>query len=109
MDFGGTLTGAGLGALAGLGLGGPHHQAGDPAVGGLVGAGLGFVADVATRVTTEIIVIDFQITERLSEEEDITGQKIEKSQVVTDSKVLGGMGTTPDFPTHKIKKAWLHF
>ena len=101
MNFQDTLTGAGLGALAGLGIGGPHHYGGGAAVGGLVGAGLGFVADVATRVRTEIMVIEFQITERLSEEEDITGQKVEKTEIITDTKVMGGMGTKPDAPTSK--------
>lgn len=101
MNFEGTLTGAGLGALAGLGIGGPHHYGTGAAVGGLVGAGLGFVADVATRVRTEIMVIEFQITERLSEEEDITGQKVEKTEIITDTKVMGGMGTKPDAPTSK--------
>lgn len=88
MDFGGTVTGAGLGALAGLGIGagvgGPGHRAGGAiigsGVGGVIGAGLGFAADMATRVRTEIIVIEFQITERLSEEEDITGQRVTGEQ-----------------------------
>jgi len=101
MNFGDTLTGAGIGALAGLGLGGPHHRAGGAAVGGVIGAGLGFAADIATRVKTEIIVVDFQITERLSEGEDITGQQVQKTEVVTDTKVMGGMGTQPDLPTSK--------
>jgi hypothetical protein len=73
MNFQDTMTGAGLGALAGLGIGGPHHYAGGAIAGGLIGAGIGFAADLATRVRTEIMVIEFQITERLSEEEDITG------------------------------------
>ena len=101
MNFQDSLTGAGLGALAGLGLGGPHHRAGGAAVGGLLGAGIGFAADVATRVRTEVIVIEFQITERLSEEEDITGQKVRKTEIITDTKVMGGMGTKPDIPTSK--------
>jgi uncharacterized protein YgiM (DUF1202 family) len=80
MSFEGTLTGSGIGALAGLGIGaGPHGSARGAAigggVGGVIGAGLGFAADMATRVRTEIIVVEFQITERLSEEEDITGQQ----------------------------------
>ncbi len=99
MDFGGTLTGAGLGALAGLGIGGPQHYGTGAAVGGILGAGVGFAADMLTRIRTEILVIEFQITERLSEEEDITGQKIDKSEHVSESKVLGGMGTKPDAPT----------
>ena len=99
MNFQDTLTGAGLGALAGLGLGGPHHYGGGAAVGGVIGAGLGFAADLATRVRTEIIVVDFQITERLSKEEDIIGQKVEKKEIITDVKILGGMGTQPDLPT----------
>ncbi len=102
MNFGGTLTGAGLGALAGLGIGGPHHYGTGAAVGGILGAGLGFVADLATRVRTEIMVIEFQITERLSEQEDITGQKVTESEYISETKVLGGMGTRPDFPTSKM-------
>jgi hypothetical protein len=101
MNFQDTLTGAGLGALAGLGLGGPHHYAGGAAVGGIIGSGIGFAADLATRVRTEIIVVDFQITERLSREEDITGQKVEKREHVIESKVLGAIGTKPDLPTSK--------
>jgi len=101
MSWEGTLTGAGLGALTGLGLGGPHHYGTGAAVGGILGAAAGFVADVATRIKTEIIVIEFRITERLSPEEDITGQKVEKSEYTTESKVLGGMGTRPDLPTSK--------
>lgn len=102
MGFQDTLTGAGLGALAGLGLGGPHHRVGGAAVGGLIGAGVGLVADLATRVRTEVIVIDFQITERLSPAEDITGQKVRETEITIDAKVMGGMGTRPDFPTSKI-------
>jgi len=101
MNFEGTVTGAGLGALAGLGIGGPHHYAGGAIAGGLIGAGIGFVADVATRVKTEIIVIEFQITERLSEQEDLTGQQVDKTEIITDTKVMGGMGTQPDLPTSK--------
>jgi len=101
MNFEGTVTGAGLGALAGLGIGGPHHYAGGAIAGGLIGAGIGFVADVATRVKTEIIVIEFQITERLSEQEDVTGQQVGKTEIITDTKVMGGMGTQPDLPTSK--------
>jgi len=101
MNFQDTMTGAGLGALAGLGIGGHHHYAGGAAAGGLIGAGIGFAADLATRVKTQITVIDFQITERLSEGEDITGQQVQKTEVVTDTKVLGGMGTQPDLPTSK--------
>ena len=102
MDFKGTLTGAGLGALAGLGIGGHHHYGTGAAVGGLVGAGLGFAADLATKIRTEILVIEFQITERLSEQENITGQKVEESEYVSESRVMGGMGTRPDAPTSKM-------
>jgi hypothetical protein len=85
MSFEGTVTGAGLGALAGLGLGaGPNGSVRGAAigsgVGGAIGAGLGFAADMATRVRTEIIVIEFQLTERLSEEEDIIGQRVIEEQ-----------------------------
>jgi hypothetical protein len=102
MDWGGTLTGTGLGALAGLGIGGPHHYGTGAAVGGLLGVGLGFVADIATRIRTEILVIEFQITERLSEEEDITRQKVTESKYVSETKVMGAMGTKPDLPTSKL-------
>lgn len=98
MSWEGTLTGTGIGALTGLGLGG---SATSTAVGGVFGAAAGFVADLATRVKTEIIVIEFRITERLSPEEDITGQKVEKTEIVTDTKVMGGMGIRPDLPTSK--------
>jgi hypothetical protein len=109
MNFEGTLTGAGIGALAGLGIGagagGPHHRAGGAAigagVGGMIGAGVGFAADMATRVRAEIIVIEFQITERLSEEEDITGQQLEKREHIMQKKVMGAIGTVPDAPTSK--------
>jgi len=101
MNFEGTLTGANLGALTGLGLAGHHRYAGGAVVGGLLGAGLGFAADMATRVRTEIIIVEFQITERLSEQEDITGQQVQKTEIVTDTKVMGAMGTMPDLPTSK--------
>lgn len=104
MSFQNTLTGAGLGALTGLGLGAihsPHSAVIGGGVGGVIGMGLGFAADVATRVRTEIIVIDFQITERLSQEEDITGQKVRETEIVSERKILGGMGTKPDIPTSK--------
>lgn len=81
MGFEGTVTGAGLGALAGLGLGaGPRGSYGGAAIGsgigGVLGAGAGFALDMATRVRTMIIVVEFQVTERLSEEEDIIGQQV---------------------------------
>jgi len=101
MNFQGTLTGTGLGALAGLGIGGPHHFGSGAAVGGLIGAGIGLAVDALTRVKTQIIVIEFQITERLSEEEDFTGQKVEKTELVMDEKVMGGIGIKPDSPTSK--------
>lgn len=101
MDFSGTLTGAGIGALAGLGMSGYQHRTSGTLVGGLIGGAVGFVTDVATRVRTEIIVIEFQITERLSEEEDILGQQIEKIEILTDAKNLGGLGTRPDLPTSR--------
>jgi hypothetical protein len=98
MDFGGTVTGAGLGALAGLGLGGPHHRVGGAVAGGLIGAGVGLIADAATRVKSEIIVVEFQITERLSEEEDITGQKVEKNEFKVEVQEAGALGTKKDIP-----------
>jgi hypothetical protein len=106
MSFENTVTGAGLGALAGLGLGaGPRGRTRGAIIGGgvgsLVGMGLGFATDMATRIRTEILVIEFQITERLSEEEDITGQQIQRSETVTDRRVMGAMGTRMDVPTSK--------
>lgn len=105
MGFEGTLTGAGLGALAGIGLS-PHHYryhhgAGAAVVGGLIGAGVGLVVDLATRVKTAIIVVEIQITERLSKEEDITGD-VRKTELILERKVLGGMGTELDMPTTKV-------
>ena len=31
----------------------------------------------------------------------ITGQQVQKAEVVTDTKVMRGMGTQPDLPTSK--------
>ena len=31
----------------------------------------------------------------------ITGQQVQKNEVITDTKVMRGMGTRPDFPTSK--------
>lgn len=85
MNFQNTVSGAGLGALAGLGLGAGlrgnvRGAAIGSGIGGMIGAGIGFGLDMATRVRTEIVVIEFQITERLSEEEDITGQRVTEKQ-----------------------------
>lgn len=102
MNFEGTLTGAGLGALAGLGLSDYHHRGSGMAIGALAGSVLGFVADVATRVQTEIIVVDFQITERLTKEQDILGKEVEETRFTSDTKTLGGFGTRPDFPTSQM-------
>lgn len=102
MDFGGTLTGASIGALAGLGLTSPGGRyAGNVAAGGLIGGALGFVADVATRVKTQVIAVDFQITERLAGSEDIIGQEIDKTEVRCEAKVMGGSGARADLPTAK--------
>ncbi|MFH1956396.1 MAG: complement resistance protein TraT, partial [Patescibacteria group bacterium] len=68
-------------------------------IGGIIGAAVGFVADVATRVKTEIIVIEFQIAERLAGYDDILGQQVEETEVTTDIKALGGLGTKTDMPT----------
>ncbi|TSA05864.1 MAG: hypothetical protein D4R73_12145 [Deltaproteobacteria bacterium] len=107
MDFGDTLTGASVGALAGLGLTSPGGRyAGNVAAGGLIGGALGFVADVATRVKTQVIAVDFQITERLAGSDDIIGQEIDKTDVVSETRVMGGAGTRADLPTakHTTKK-----
>lgn len=99
IDFSGTLTGTGIGALAGLGMSGYQHRTSGTLAGGLIGGALGFVADIATRVRTEIIVIEFQITERLSEEQDIIGQEVEEVESKTEIKSLGGLGTQQDTPS----------
>lgn len=95
MNFQGTMGGASLGALAGLGIGAASKSLKGMAigsgVGSLIGAGIGLAADLATRVRTELIVIEFQITERLSEEEDIVGQKINKNETIHDKT----SGATP--------------
>ncbi len=100
MNFEGTMTGSGLGALAGLGIGGSHHWAGGAIAGGLIGAGIGLIADVATRVKSEILVIEFQITEKVSPEEDV--QQVEKSETSSETKTIGGIGTIPNAPTTKV-------
>lgn len=99
MNFEGTLTGAGLGALAGLSMSSYHHYGSGAVAGGLVGAGIGFVADIATRVKTAVIVIEFRITERLIGDEDITGQRVEKNETSFEMKSEGALGTMRDFPT----------
>jgi len=99
MEFSGTLTGTGLGALAGLGISSHGRHGEGAAIGGIIGAAVGFVADVATRVKTEIIVIEFQIAERLAGYDDILGQQVEETEVTTDIKALGGLGTKTDMPT----------
>jgi hypothetical protein len=96
MNLEGTLTGTGLGALAGLGLSGGR---GGTAIGGLLGAGLGFVADMATRVQQEVMVVEFQIAEILTPEQDITGIRTNKGEIVSQAKTTSGMGTRPDLPT----------
>ena len=114
MSFEGMVTGAGIGALAGLGIGagpavGAHASRYQRArggaigagVGSAIGAGIGFAADMATRVRSEIIVIEFQITERLSEEEDVTGQEVQKSESIREQRVMGAIGTVRDAPTSK--------
>ena len=98
MDWQGTVGGAGVGALAGLGLSGGRSTS-SMAAGSLIGAAIGFAADYATRLRTEVIVIDFRITERLGEAQDTLGIEEESTQVVTDTKVLGGFGSQTNLPT----------
>lgn len=102
MDFSGTLTGAGLGALAGLGLSSPNHYGSGALAGGIIGSVVGFVADAATRVKTALIVIDIQIAERISAEQDVFGIDTEEAKTVSSAKSLGGMGTSEEFPSTTI-------
>lgn len=99
MDFSSTVTGAAAGALTGLGL---TRRGGNfgahAATGGLIGAGLGFAADLLTRVKTEIIAVDFQISERLSAEDDIIGQQVQKSEIKSQTDEIGGIGTRAYVP-----------
>ncbi|MBI4685682.1 MAG: hypothetical protein HY755_10840 [Nitrospirae bacterium] len=99
MDFSGTLTGASLGALTGLGLSGRDHLMSGTVAGGIIGSVVGFVTDVATRVKTAVVVVDLQIAERVSSEEDVFGLETEESQTISSAKTLGGMGTHQDLPT----------
>ena len=104
MTFEGATMGAGMGALTALGLAHPHHYGGSLVAGGLgslAGAGIGLALDLATRVETEILVIELQITERLSPQDDLSGKIEEKEEVVTDTRIMGGMGAEPNFPTSK--------
>ncbi len=98
MRLDGMLTGAGIGALSGLGVW--NSNAGMIGA-GVAGGALGFVADLATRVKTDIILIDLQITERLAEGDDIIGQKVNKTDITHKAKSEGGIGTIPDSPTSK--------
>lgn len=94
MDFSGTVTGAAAGALTGLGLTGRGGNFGaHAATGSLIGAGIGFAADLLTRVKTEVIAVDYQITEQLAPEQDLTGQQTQKYETAIDNQDKGGMGT----------------
>lgn len=67
MNLGDTAIGAGIGALAGIGLTRPSNfnNMGTNTIGlAAAGAALGFVAEMATKVKTEVITIDLQIIER---------------------------------------------
>jgi Enterobacterial TraT complement resistance protein len=95
MRLEGMVTGAGIGALSGLGI---WNNSSGTIGAGLAGGALGFVADLATRVKTDIILVDLQITERLAEGEDITGQEVDKTSVTSKSQSEGGIGTISDSP-----------
>lgn len=96
MRLEGMVTGASIGALSGLGV---WNNATGTIAGGLAGGALGFVADLATRVKTEIILVDLQITEKLAEGDDIIGQKVNKTSVTSKAQSEGGIGTIKDSPT----------
>ncbi len=98
MRLDGMLSGAGIGALSGLGI---WNNSGGTIGGAVAGGAVGFVADLATRVKTEIILVDLQITERLAEGEDITGQHVRKTQATSTSKSESGIGTREDAPTSR--------
>ncbi|MEW6259226.1 MAG: complement resistance protein TraT [Thermodesulfobacteriota bacterium] len=99
LTFEGAGTGAVAGALAGIGLGGSRHSTAGGIIGGVVGAGIGFAADMMTRPKTAVAVIDFQLTERLTEDQDIIDQQVSKTTVTTESKTLGGVGSKANAPT----------
>lgn len=99
MNFQDTLTMGTAGALTGLGLSSRGDYGRGAAIGGIIGAIGGFALDTATRVRTEIIAIDIQITELLSPGEDLTGQKVLKYQTAMQSGVMGGIGAKQNAPT----------
>lgn len=96
MRLEGMMTGASIGALSGLGV---WNNATGTIAAGVAGGALGFVADMATRVKTDIILVDLQITERLAEGEDIIGQKVNKTSITSKAQSDGGIGTIKDSPT----------
>ena len=96
MRIEGMVTGASIGALSGLGV---WNNATGTIAGGLAGGALGFVADLATRVKTDIILVDLQITERLAAADDIIGQKVNKTNITSKAQSEGGIGTVEDSPT----------
>lgn len=99
LTFEGAGTGAVAGALAGIGLGGSKHSTAGGIIGGVVGAGIGFAADMMTRPKTAVAVIDFQLTERLTEDQDIIDQQVSQTTVTSESKTLGGVGSKANAPT----------
>lgn len=65
MNFGGALTGAGIGALTGIGLWKPGGNMGaSMAAGGLVGAAAGVVFDTATRTKIQVILLDLRVQQK---------------------------------------------
>ncbi len=101
MSFGDTLSGTGIGALSGLGLSG-WRSATSTLAGGFVGGAVGFLADAATRVNTEVILVDLRITERLARGEDITGRKVHESDITSGEQTSGGIGTHASAPASEI-------
>lgn len=72
MNLTDATIGAGAGALTGIGLTNSSNMGnlGTNAIGGaVIGATLGFIADAATKIKTEVITIDLQITEKTAKGE----------------------------------------
>lgn len=104
MDYGNTFSGASLGALAGLGLSNSRNAGSGAAVGAIAGGLIGLMLDAATRVTTCIAVVEIQITERLAEGEDITGQQVKKTEWTAEAKPQGGLGAASDPAGMTVRK-----
>ena len=65
MDFGGAMTGAGIGALTGIGLWKPGgNMTGSMVTGGIIGAAAGLVFDATTRTKTQVILVDLRVQQK---------------------------------------------